>query len=177
MRPPKENLHYYYKSYYEPKRSSRTVGVESGDGTKDRRAGFVKTKVLVGTERDIEGRLDRRMRMKDEALELADFLEKNMVASVAILGDVTTAHIVATIRGLSKENKLLHQGMEDAFKASESLLDWAKAKRGIVNEIKSFDEEEFYKVAYSYRSWPASDPVGVGSRYRDLLDFVTKETN
>lgn len=41
--------------------------------------------------------------MKDEALELADFLEKNMVASVAILGDVTATHIVSTIRRLVEE--------------------------------------------------------------------------
>lgn len=41
--------------------------------------------------------------MKEEALELADFLEKNMVASVAILGDVTATHIVSTIRKLVEE--------------------------------------------------------------------------
>ena len=41
--------------------------------------------------------------MKEEALELADFLEKNMVASVAILGDVTATHIVSTIRRLVEE--------------------------------------------------------------------------
>lgn len=41
--------------------------------------------------------------MKEEALKLAEFLEKNMVASVAILGDVTATHIVSTIRRLVEE--------------------------------------------------------------------------
>ena len=40
--------------------------------------------------------------MKEEALELADFLENNMVAAVAILGDVTATHIVSTLRQQAK---------------------------------------------------------------------------
>lgn len=52
--------------------------------------------------------------MKEEALELADFLEKNMVASVAILGDVTATHIVSTIRRLVEELDNKQQGLIEA---------------------------------------------------------------
>jgi hypothetical protein len=111
------------------------------------------------------------MRMNTE--QMFDFLDANghheIIDYIQLLSD--------KISVLERENALLRQGMDDAFVAAESLLEWTKARRGIVNEIKSFDEEEFNKVAYSYRSWPASDPVGVASRYRDLLDFVTKEAN
>ena len=56
MRPPKENIVIYnYKSNYEPKRSSRTVGVESGDGAKDRRTGVAETQDGVNQEGDVEG--------------------------------------------------------------------------------------------------------------------------
>ena len=56
MRPPKENIVIYnYKSNYESKRSSRTVGVESGDGAKDRRTGVAETEVGINQERDVEG--------------------------------------------------------------------------------------------------------------------------
>lgn len=105
--------------------------------------------------------------------QMFDFLDANghhdIIDYIQLLSD--------KISVLERENALLRQGMDDAFKASESLLEWTKAKRGIVNEIKTFNEEEFNKVAYSYRSWPASDPVGVASRYRDLLDFIEKECN
>lgn len=47
--------------------------------------------------------------MKEEALELADFLEKNMVASIAILGDVTAEQIITTIRKLVEENEKLKE--------------------------------------------------------------------
>lgn len=56
MRPPKENIVIYnYKSNYEPKRSSRTVGVESGDGAKDRRTGVAETQDGVDKEGNAEG--------------------------------------------------------------------------------------------------------------------------
>ena len=37
------------------------------------------------------------------------------------------------------------------------------------------DSEEFDSVAYSYRSWPVTDPAGVVKRFEELKDFIRKE--
>lgn len=36
------------------------------------------------------------------------------------------------------------------------------------------EQEEFNAIAYSYRSWPATDPKGVADRYDELLRYVAK---
>ena len=61
--------------------------------------------------------------MKEEALELADFLEKNMVASVAILGDVTATHIVSTIRRLAEElDKQEYRNKHEGFSTIQEVI-------------------------------------------------------
>ena len=40
------------------------------------------------------------------------------------------------------------------------------------NEPVAWNEEEFNAIAYSYRSWLASDPKGVSERYEELVNYV-----
>ena len=40
------------------------------------------------------------------------------------------------------------------------------------NEPVAWNEEEFNHIAYSYRSWLASDPKGVADRYQELVNYV-----
>ena len=40
------------------------------------------------------------------------------------------------------------------------------------NEPVAWNEEEFNHIAYSYRSWLASDPKGVSERYQELVNYV-----
>ena len=49
--------------------------------------------------------------MKEEALKLADFIEKHMVEFGLILGEVSRDHIVETIRKLVAENDNLFKAL------------------------------------------------------------------
>ena len=40
------------------------------------------------------------------------------------------------------------------------------------NEPVAWNEEEFNHIAYSYRSWPSTDPIGVSERYDELVNYV-----
>ena len=40
------------------------------------------------------------------------------------------------------------------------------------NEPVAWNEEEFNHIAYSYRSWLASDPKGGADRYQELVNYV-----
>jgi hypothetical protein len=39
------------------------------------------------------------------------------------------------------------------------------------------NEEEFNHIAYSYRSWPSTDPIGVSERYDELVNYVQSITH
>jgi hypothetical protein len=45
------------------------------------------------------------------------------------------------------------------------------------NEPVAWNEEEFNHIAYSYRSWLASDPKGVADRYDELVNYVQSITH
>jgi len=45
------------------------------------------------------------------------------------------------------------------------------------NEPVAWNEEEFNHIAYSYRSWLASDPKGVSERYQELVNYVQSITH
>ena len=45
------------------------------------------------------------------------------------------------------------------------------------NEPVAWNEEEFNAIAYSYRSWPFSDPKGVSDRYEELVKYVQSITH
>ena len=45
------------------------------------------------------------------------------------------------------------------------------------NEPVAWNEEEFNAIAYSYRSWLASDPKGVADRYEELVNYVQSISN
>ena len=34
------------------------------------------------------------------------------------------------------------------------------------------NDEEFDRIAYAYRSWPATDPAGVVARFEELKRYV-----
>ena len=45
------------------------------------------------------------------------------------------------------------------------------------NEPVAWNEEEFNHIAYSYRSWPSTDPIGVSERYDELVNYVQSITH
>jgi hypothetical protein len=36
----------------------------------------------------------------------------------------------------------------------------------------TFDRETFDHVAYTYRAWPGSDPIGVVAKFEELIFYV-----
>ena len=55
--------------------------------------------------------------------------------------------------------------------------DWSKYRHTHpVKEPLDWNEEEFNHIAYSYRSWLASDPKGVSDRYEELINYVQSIT-
>ena len=93
------------------------------------------------------------------ANELADFLEENMMVAGVLLGDVTIASIILTIRKQQTE-------IEDLKNANRFIQNFAEEQhqRAVALEMRELTDEEIIKVY--------EDMLGVASAKGSAIDFA-----
>lgn len=85
------------------------------------------------------------MEIRDKALDLAQFLENHMAASILILGDLTTDHIITTIRQLVDELDKKKAILSVNIIASDADLNILTSNK-IVSQEKQLSDDEIINL-------------------------------